>query len=250
MKLNLSEEKIKKMKDFKEKYSQCVNYTYEENCSFEMLEFLNESSYLSLEEKRLVAEKVKELNESYKYVVDNKFIVVYSKKYNRKLVTAIFYINFQNKEKCYCVDLEILGNKLLVDEKLITLKDMIEVKTTLTEEEKLTEIVIGGTKDIQARDFRIRVYSYYNIFQVDEEELEFFKNFEIEELENPYNERMSVIERFKDKEGNVHIKNLINEYDFLFEVEDNSKALNNDYYTSEEEFQKYIEQLISQKKAK
>lgn len=103
LKLNLSEEKIKKMKDFKEKYSQCVNYTYEENCSFEMLEFLNESSYLSLEEKRLVAEKVKELNESYKYVVDNKFIVVYSKKYNRKLVTAIFYINFQNKEKCYCV---------------------------------------------------------------------------------------------------------------------------------------------------
>ncbi len=44
LKLNLSEEKIKKMKDFKEKYSQCVNYTYEENCSFEMLEFLNESS--------------------------------------------------------------------------------------------------------------------------------------------------------------------------------------------------------------
>ena len=247
MKLNLSEEKIKKMKDFKEKYSQCVNYTYEENCSFEMLEFLNESSYLSLEEKRLVAEKVKELNESYKYVVDNKFIVVYSKKYNRKLVTAIFYINFQNKEKCYCVNLGILENKLLVDEKLITIKDMIEVKTTLTEEEKVNEIVIVGTKDIQARDFRIRVYSYYDVLKIDEDELEYFQNIELEELENPYNEMMSVIERFKDKEGNVHIKNLINEYDFLFEVEDNSKALNNDYYASEEEFQKYIEQLISKK---
>ena len=247
LKLNLSEEKIKKMKDFKEKYSQCVNYTYEENCSFEMLEFLNESSYLSLKEKRLVAEKVKELNESYKYVVDNKFIVVHSKKYNRKLVTAIFYINFQNKEKCYCVDLEIFGNKLLVDEKLITIKDMIEVKTTLTEEEKVNEIVIVGTKDIQARDFRIRVYSYYDVLKIDEDELEYFQNIELEELENPYNEMMSVIERFKDKEGNVHIKNLINEYDFLFEVEDNSKALNNDYYASEEEFQKYIEQLISKK---
>lgn len=250
MKLNLSEEKIKKMKDFKEKYSQCINYTYEENCSFEMLEFLNESSYLSLEEKRLVAEKVKELNESYKYVVDNKFIVVYSKKYSRKLVTAIFYINFQNKEKCYCVDLEIFGNKLLVDEKLITIKDMIEVKTTLTEEEKVNEIVIVGTKDIQARDFRIRVYSYYDVLKIDEDELEYFQNIELEELENTYNEMMSVIERFKDKEGNVHIKNLINEYDFLFEAEDKSKALNSDYYTSEEEFQKYIEQLISQKKAK
>ncbi len=140
-----------------------------------------------------------------------------------------------------------MENKLLVDEKLITIKDMIEVKTTLTEEEKVNEIVIVGTKDIQARDFRIRVYSYYDVLKIDEDELEYFQNIELEELENPYNEMMSVIERFKDKEGNVHIKNLINEYDFLFEVEDNSKALNNDYYASEEEFQKYIEQLISKK---
>ena len=91
------------------------------------------------------------------------------------------------------------------------------------------------------------MYSYYDVLKIDEDELEYFQNIELEELENPYNEMMSVIERFKDKEGNVHIKNLINEYDFLFEVEDNSKALNNDYYASEEEFQKYIEQLISKK---
>ena len=58
---------------------------------------------------------------------------------------------------------------------------------------------------------------------------------------------MSVIERYQDKVGNEIIKNLMNEYEFLFEIEDNSKALNNDYYTSEKEFQKYIEQLISKK---
>ena len=246
MKLNLSEEKIKKMKDFKEKYSQCVNYTYEENCSFEMLEFLNESSYLSLKEKRLVAEKIEELNESYKYVVDNKFIVVHSKKYNRKLVTAIFYINFQNKEKCYCIDLEILGAKLITGEKLITLKEMIEVKTRFTEQEKVTEIVISGTKNIKTRDYRVRVYTHYDILEVDEEDFKHIKDFEMEELENPYEERMSVIESYKNDEGNVCIKNLINEYEFYFETE----LLNSDYYNSEEKFRKYLENLIPEKKEK
>ena len=69
----------------------------------------------------------------------------------------------------------------------------------------------------------------------------------MEGLENPYEELMSVIESYKNDEGNVCIKNLINEYEFLFEFEDNSKVLNSDYYASEEEFQKYIEQLISKK---
>lgn len=247
LKLNLSEEKIEEMKQLREKYIQKLNYAYEENCSFEMLEFLNENSYLTLEEKRLVVQKIEELNKSYKYVVDNKFIVVHSKKYNRKLITAIFYINYQNKEKCYCIDLEILGEKLIIGEKLITLKEMIEVRTRFTEQEKVTEIVISGTKNIKTRDYRVRVYTHYDILEVDEEDFKHIKDFEMEELENPYEELMSVIESYKNEEGNVCIKNLINEYEFLFEFEDNSKVLNSDYYASEEEFQKYIEQLISKK---
>lgn len=244
LKLNLSEEKIKETKQFREKYIQKLSYVYEENCSFEMLEFLNESIYLTPEEKRLVLEKIEELNKTYKYVVDNKFIVVHSKKYNRKLVTVIFYINYKNKEKCYCVDLEILGNKLIVGEKLITLRSMIEIKTRLTEDEKVTEIVISGTKDIQARDFRVRIYTNYDTLQVDEEDFEHLKDLELEVLDNPYEEVMSVIENYKSEEGNVCIKNLINEYKFYFKAE----FLDSDCYSSEGKFRKYLGKLIFKKK--
>lgn len=48
LKLNLSKEKIEEMKQLREKYIQKLNFAYEENCSFEMLEFLNESSYTKI----------------------------------------------------------------------------------------------------------------------------------------------------------------------------------------------------------
>ena len=54
---------------------------------------------------------------------------------------------------------------------------MIEVRTTFTEQEKVTEIVISGTKDIKTRDYRVRVYTHYDILKVDEEELEHFQRF-------------------------------------------------------------------------
>lgn len=214
--------KINVLREIMEIYGEDFKKVYEHNCKFEIIN-IEKSKDLTNQEKELIKDKVKDLEYYYQYVIDKTYVLVSSKKYDRKIISIILNLKYLEDEISCCVDYLISPQKAYLKE-LETIISKPENVFVVQEEKdniKKYDIHICG-KNTRTKKTKSRLYSYDRI--------------KTEET----GDNMLLVERFINKEGFLTTRNMINEHEWTITLEEAEELEKQDDKITEDEIAEYI----------
>ena len=214
--------KVNILKDIMEKYGTDFEKVYEHNCKFKIIN-IDDSKDLTEIEKKQIKQRVKELEYYYKFVVDKKYILVTSKKYNKKIITVILKLRYLEKEISCCVDYLFNYKKKYLKEMETLVANTENIVILQEEKDKIIkyDIEIHG-KNTSTKESKSRLYSYDRI--------------KIEETDDD----MLLVERFINKDGLLTTRNMINDYEWIITLEEAEELEKKDEKITEDEMAEYI----------
>ena len=207
--------KINVLREIMEIYGEDFKKVYEHNCKFEIID-IEKSKDLTIQEKELIKDKVKD-------VVDKTYILVNSKKYDKKILSIILKLKYLEDEISCCVDYLISPQKAYLKE-LETIVSKPKNVFVVQEEKdniKKYDIHIYG-KNTRTRKTKSRLYSYDRL--------------KTEETED----NMLLVERYINEDGLLTTKNMISSYEWIISLEEAEELEKQDDKITEDEIAEYI----------
>lgn len=214
--------KINTLRDIMEKYGEDFQKVYEHNCKFKIIN-IEKSEDLTDKEKQLIKEKVKDLECYYQYVVNKTYILVNSKKYDKKIISIILKLKCLGQEISCCVDYLLNSQKdyLREIETLVANPEDIFVAHEEKENIKKYDIYMSG-KNTRTKKTKSRLYSYDRLKTVET------------------GDDMLLVERFINQDGLLTTKNMISGYEWTISLEDAEELEKQDDKITEDEIADYI----------
>lgn len=214
--------KINVLREIMKIYGEDFKKVYEHNCKFEIID-IEKSKDLTIQEKELIKEKVKDLEYYYQYVVDKTYVLVSSKKYDRKIISIILNLKYLEDEISCCVDYLLNPQKdyLKELETIVAKPENIFIVQEEKDNIKKYDIHIFG-KNTRTKKTKSRLYSYDRV--------------KTEETED----NMLLVERFINKEGFLTTRNMINEHEWTITLEEAEELEKQDDKITEDEIAEYI----------
>lgn len=214
--------KVNIFKNVMEKYEKDFQKVYEHNCKFKIID-IDTSEDLNDKEKKLIKKRVEDLEYYYKFVVDKQYILVISKKYDKKIISVILQLKYLEQEISCCVDYLLNAQKDYVKEleTIVAKPENIFVVQEEKDNIKKYDINIYG-KNPNTKKIKSRLYSYDRIKLKENDE------------------SMLLVERFIKKDGFLTTRNIINGYEWTISLDEAEELENQDDKITEEEIAEYI----------
>lgn len=214
--------KINVLREIMEIYGEDFKKVYEHNCKFEIID-IEKSKDLTIQEKELIKEKVKDLEYYYQYVIDKTYILVNSKKYDKKILSIILKLKYLEDEISCCVDYLISPQKAYLKEleTIVSKPENVFVVQEEKENIKKYDIHIYG-KNTRTRKTKSRLYSYDRL--------------KTEETED----NMLLVERYINEDGLLTTKNMISRHEWTISLEEAEELEKQDDKITEDEIAEYI----------